>query len=363
MRYFYYVCWFVEVLVGLGLFTISFLLQNEVLQSFMSSAVLALLLAVVFEAAKVAAIVWHRYFISLDLAAYPDSIRITSFSFRLGLLVLSMLCSVIYLSSHLDRPYLKQVQSEEIGRQESFARQRIEALRTEQELRRADLLARQKAELDAKRTSSQQRTLLLEQNLKDEMDNVVNGVFQGPRYQEINKLLDQAYARDLQETAELKSQQFREQQELNRILSQQKQSLENEIRQQAAADRQAILTSDFANDARVNHPMVQAFLKVAESVFEWRLKPLQFVCMFSVLTSVLIELGILLSFDTVTLSIHSLMVKQQTCEIDKEILKADVHARKTEDEIKHEADIDMIKKTAVRTADKAKVYWDETELY
>lgn len=146
MRYFYYVCWIIEVLAGVGLFTISFLLQNEVLQAFMSSAMLALLLAVVLEAAKVAAIVWHRYFDSLDLASYPDSIRMTSFLFRLGLLGLSMLCSVIYLSSHLDRPYIKQIQSEELGRQESIARQRMEELNKEQEQSRINL----QAKLDAK---------------------------------------------------------------------------------------------------------------------------------------------------------------------------------------------------------------------
>jgi hypothetical protein len=363
MRYFYYVFWIIEVLAGVGLFTISFLLQNEVLQAFMSSAMLALLLAVFLEAAKVAAIVWHRYFVSLDLASYPDSIRMTSFLFRLGLLGLSMLCSVIYLSSHLDRPYIKQIQSEEIGRQESIARQSMEELNKEQEQSRINLQAKQKDELDAKRLSGQQRVLTLERILKDEMDNVVNGVFQGPRYTEINKRLEQAYTQNSQDLAEIKERQFKEQQALNQFLQQQKQALDAKNQQQLAIGREAVLKNDYANDERVNHPMVVAFLNVTKSMFDWRLEPLQFVFTFSILTSVLIELGILLSFDTVTLSIHSLMVKQQAYEIDKEVLKANVQAKKTSEDIKHEADMELIKKSAARATDKAKVYFEQPGLY
>lgn len=360
MRYFYYACWIIELLAGIGLFIISFLLQNEVLQAFMSSAALALFLAIVFEAAKATAIVWHRYFVSLDAASYPDSIRITSFLFRLGLLGLSMLCSVIYLSSHLDRPYLKQIQAEEIGRHESLARQRLADIRQEQEQQRINLQAQQKDELEAKRLTNQQRILSLEQALKDEMNNVVGGVFQGPRYLEINKRLEQAYSQNLLDMTAIKARQFKDQQDLDQLLYRQKQALEAETQQQLVTRREAVLNNDYARDERVNHPMVVAFLKVTQSVFKWQLEPLQFVFTFSILTSVLTELGILLSFDTVTLSIHSLMVKQQTHEIDKEVLKADMQAKKASEDIKHEAHMDLIKKSAVRAMDKAKVYFEKS---
>lgn len=359
MRYFYYVCWIIELLAGIGLFIISFLLQNEVLQAFMSSAALALFLAVVFEAAKATAIVWHRYFVSLDCASYPDSIRMTSFLFRLGLLGLSILCSVIYLSSHLDRPYLKQIQAEEISRYESIARRRVAEARQEQEQLRLNLQTKQKEELETKRLLNQQQILSLERALKDEMDNVVSGVFQGPRYTEINKRLEQAYARNVQDMTAIKAQHFKDQQDLDQLLHQQKKALEAETQQQLAISREAVLNKDYAKDERVNHPMVVAFLKVTASVFNWQLEPLQFVFTFSVLTSVLMELGILLSFDTVTLSIHSLMVRQQAHEIDKEVLKANMQAEKDSEDIKHEADMELIKKSAVRAMDKAKVYFEE----
>ena len=73
----------------------------------------------------------------------------------------------------------------------------------------------------------------------------------------------------------------------------------------AEASRAALLANDFAGDERVNDSRIVAFTKITASVLGVEMTPLQFVFLFAILISVLMELGIVLAFETVTLSISN----------------------------------------------------------
>jgi hypothetical protein len=76
---------------------------------------LALLLAVTLECGKISAIIWHYYLHHLSEHDYPTPVRLTSLFFRLGLVFLSLLCSMLFLSARLDRPGLEKVRAAELA--------------------------------------------------------------------------------------------------------------------------------------------------------------------------------------------------------------------------------------------------------
>lgn len=125
--------WLIQLAVGVTLFTVSFLIENQVLQAFFAAPGIALTLAVALEAGKAMAIVWHRYMTYRDrlldeparlarrggpvapvgaIPEYPADTRLISGGFRLGLVVLSMTCSVLFLGVQLDRPNLEAAKAE-----------------------------------------------------------------------------------------------------------------------------------------------------------------------------------------------------------------------------------------------------------
>lgn len=208
MRYFYYISWFTQLTLGIGLFSVSFLIQYAVLQGFLNAALSSFALAVMVATAKVTAIIWHRYFVNQHKNAYPDSIRWASLIFRTDLFGLSLFCSIIYLSSQL---------------------------------------------------------------------------------------------------------------------------------------------------ASLNNEMIEAFMQTAQSIFNWQLQYSQLIFVFSMVISLLIELGIVLSFETMTVSLQSLMQKQQAFELDKQLLKEQLRNQKQAEAIKHDADIELIHAGAERAVSKAKI--------
>ena len=117
--HFFRVSWSIQLLVGICLFIVSFMIEKQVLEAFIVTPFLALLLAASLEIGKAVAIIWHRYMTSRSDVLYPNSIRWASSLFRIGLVFLSVVCSLLFLAANLDRPNLDEVRSHEMSRGES----------------------------------------------------------------------------------------------------------------------------------------------------------------------------------------------------------------------------------------------------
>jgi hypothetical protein len=61
-NYFFRINWLMQLLVGMGLFIVSFTIQNQTIQAFLATPALAL------ETGKTFAIIWHRYMTSFSQA-------------------------------------------------------------------------------------------------------------------------------------------------------------------------------------------------------------------------------------------------------------------------------------------------------
>ena len=132
---FFKLAWAVQLLVGVALFGVSFYIENEILQAFFAAPVVALVLALSLETGKAASIVWHRYLAQGASEDYPPITRLVSAGFRGGLVMLSLLCSLLYLGVQLDRPNLDAVRDAELAAIDTELAQALARLDAERETR------------------------------------------------------------------------------------------------------------------------------------------------------------------------------------------------------------------------------------
>ena len=355
IKHFFRVSWLMQLLVGVSLFAVSFLIQSQVLLAFISVPLFALLLSVTLEAGKAVAIVWHRYLSFQSPGVYTAATRYVSVMFRGGLVMLSVLCSVLFLGDHLDRPHLEAVRAGEMDIIQQRLADKLQQLEGDRQMRLAELKRQQDAAYDDVKADYRDRITRLEALLQQEMDNVVAGVFKGPRYAEFERRLAREKV-DLGEALAMLSQRHRdEKMALMDVLDDEFNAARQEAVEQAEASRGALLANDFAEDERVNDGRIVAFIKIMASVLGVEMTPLQFVFLFAILISVLMELGIVLAFETVTVSMMPAIAAQAEVEIQNETIKAQVSGEAEADSIRHGAAMDKARKAADRVVERAGV--------
>ena len=190
---FFRMSWLLQLVVGIALFTVSLALQGEVLFGFLAAPALAWALALSLEAGKVLSIVWHRY-LSGAPQTYPPSTRWVSAAFRLGLLALSLVCTLLFIGEHLDRPRLAQARQQDLQQLEARTAQLLAQHERDTTTRLEALRQRNAARVSALRSTAERRIDRLETSLQREMDNVVKGQFKGPRYRELAQRLEKEKA-------------------------------------------------------------------------------------------------------------------------------------------------------------------------
>ncbi len=337
--------WLIQLLVGIGLFAVSLYMEARLLERFLPEAVVAISLAVILEVGKVMAVVWNRYMVSVA-SVYPLSIRGVSALFRIGLLLLSVLCSLLYMAAYLDRPMLEQVRAADLAEIDGWQKRELARLEREQKEKLARLRKEAEVSYALRLADRKKRIDELEQALAREMDNVVKGVFKGPRYREFERLLrkersalEAATSVHLKELRSLEA----------KIVAGVEQRRERIIAMSEERRRQ-VLASDYLDDERVHHPTIVAFQKVIEQVFGGSLEHLQFVFMFSLLISFLIETGIVLAFETVTAVWVPAFQAQHETELETRILETRIDGASRREQKKHESAVEEIERIADRTA-------------
>jgi len=351
--YFFKGSWVVQLIVGMGLFLCSFFLEYQILLSFLTPPLLALFLTITLELGKVAAIVWHYYLERLSPMEYPRAVRITSYLFRIGLMILSLLCSQLYLSYHLDRPNLKKVKSSDIEMVKQNLKKKLDRLKAEFAREKDLMIERQEKEILTEAQQWDKRIEKLESLLLLEMDNVVNGVFKGPRYRELEKRLAQEKNNRQRIMKELRKRHTEELAKLNAFFANRIQEATEEGRRQQLQ----IENKDYAIDERANDRRIVAFLKVVKEVFNYSLLPLQFVFLFSFLLSSLMEAGIVLAFSTITIALAPVFQVYHQEAVEKEALWARVRGEANRDNVKHEAAVKKIYNAGKQTVEKAEAHF------
>lgn len=304
--------WWLQLLSGLLLFGISLSIEAQMLSIFMQSTLLGWLLASALETGKVLAIIWYRY---LRVAAGGQALgaRLLGIAFRLSLLVLSAICTLLFLATALDRPQLESAMQAD---QLQLAEQHSKETRQRDSRYQADrerLLLQYRTTLEQIGTARNGNIDTLRERLKLEMDNVVNGEFKGPRYREIERLLNSATGDRDQITDTLK----REHLAALATLDNRQQRLIEREHARHQQQRSALATRNYSNDERANDPRVVGFLRLCAVVLSEAVEPLVFAFWFSLLLAVLIELGTWLAFESASVALLGEATLQRQSRLDR----------------------------------------------
>ena len=307
---FYKVSWTAQVAAGIVLFTLSFLIESYVLAQYLDNAALAMALAGALEISKALSVVFYRFMKTQTDVGYPAAVAIMLLVFRLTLLILSLICSIMYFAEQLDRPYLESIKAADRERVERDFSKRVTALQLDFQERRTR--AEQALRLCYQRLAEQasQRWLPaigeLENLLSKEMDNSRNGEFVGPRYREIERRLGNEKDQYSAHLSSLSDSEHQEQRQMLSDLSERYESSLHRLRDQQEANLSAIRGADYRGDPRVEHAMLNAVLAICADLFGATTTPLQFVVFFSIFVSFIVELGIVVIFEHIALSYMSL---------------------------------------------------------
>lgn len=303
---FYKLSWNAQFAAGVVLFTLSYLIESYVLTQYLDDKAMALALVGALEVSKALSIVFYRYMKTQTAIGYPATVAALLLVFRLSLLALSIICSVMYLAERLDRPNLERVRMEDLQRVERDYAERIDSFQATFHERRArvDEELKERYRQLARQTKEGYLPAIheLEILLNREMENVVNGSFIGPRYREIERRLQDGKARHRHQLDALRE---AEQAERIRVLFNLDQHHEQAMQAltiEKAVALDAVRSADYRGDARVENPLLHAMLSVNNAVFGIDISTLQFVFFFSIFLSLIMELGIVVIFEHISLS-------------------------------------------------------------
>jgi hypothetical protein len=262
-----------------------------------------------------------------------------------------VLCSVLYLAEHLDRPNLQAVRGADLHAVESRLAEDLERLAADRRARLAAEQARRESEYADARRDHQGQVEALEALLRAEMDRVVGGVFKGPRYQELAARLAAAQTARDAALRSLAERHAREGADLNPAREYER--ARAEVLERAEAQRRAVREASYDGDDRTHDPRVVTLIRLAAAVFGRSLSAPEFVFGFALFLSLLIELGILLAFDTVTLAVIPALAAQHREEVLRESLLAEVGGTAERDGIRHREAMARVRAQAERIVERA----------
>jgi hypothetical protein len=316
------ISWSAQLLAGVTLFGVSFLLQALVLSGFLDSLVLGFAIAGGLEASKVLAIILYRILRGQDQVAYPGDVRIGALVFRALLWGLSAACSVMFLAGHLDRPHLEATRAADLAAAEQQHRTALAAFAADRTAARTDALALLKAQAAAARDDLRRRfepsVTDLEQALDAEMDNVQGGVFRGPRYRALEERLNAEKAAWSEALAALSDADAARRAEVIREVRQETDARRAELVRTHSERVSAIRNDDYIGDARAEHAGARAAVSVLAAVFDRPFGTLQFVFYFSLYLSLTLELGIVVAFEHLTLARLPVFMAERRAELSQD---------------------------------------------
>ena len=298
--------WHTQFAAGVALFLISFYIEAEVLSAYYRNAPLGFTLAAALEATKAVSIVLYRYFNLTAGIRMPFFVRMLTAVLRIGLVGFSCVCSVMYLGVQLDRPRMEAVRTAAVEAVRTSYAERLHRVESGFEERlsreRSEIRSRFQQLAEATKAQYEPRIQHLERELEKEMDNVVNGVFKGPRYLEWQQRLDTekaAYRRLLDEYARSEA---RALSALYAEVEQRRREITTTLSDEHRARMQALSAKDYRGDERVENPLAVAFVAVLNAVAGLEIALLVLAFWFAVCVSTLIELSILVAFESITLA-------------------------------------------------------------
>lgn len=300
------------VVSGFGAAFASFLMEQQVFYRVTRQPDFSFWIVLILETAKIGTHVVYGVFMRRREEAVTTVVLVFVHVFKFLLVSLSCICSLAMVAFYLDRPHLQQVRAEDAGRMErKFAadRARLKSARDEKiRMLKRSYEERRGARADALRTYYEPRISRLEEELRNEMENVVNGNFIGPRYIEFERrktLLQEEYQGKLAALGEADREAMdRLHRGLDGVEAEYGKAAERLTGEERAALAE-VAADGYLDDERVQNKLIVAVLKTINdgilAPMGLSLSQVNFTCLFSLLIAVLLELAIYIAFNAAVL--------------------------------------------------------------
>lgn len=313
------ITWLFLLLSGITLFSASLIIEGAVLSAFLPSVMAAFALAAALEVTKATVVILRRADID------RRRILLSSSLLRLALIGFSALCSLMFLAEKMHAPHrdslrqagLTQLEEALSAQQQRLIQQREQRLLQHQQQHQQ----REEHSLSTLHQQHRARIQALEKQLNEEMDNVVNGIFAGPRYHAIEQRLEAAKARyRADEATQLQTLDEQDRQFRAGIEQRHHQQWQQALKDYEQRYQQMLYT-DLDQDPRAQHPMVQKILEVLATVMPNPPTTVAFVMVFSLSLALLMEMGIYVAFDTLALAWGRVFAVAHAADVDMETRK------------------------------------------
>ena len=318
--------WILYITVGIGAFLISFTLEYIVFKSITGKPYFAFFLTLVLESAKILTVIFHRFISDKKGYSVPEMVSYLNTFFKVGLIFLSLVCSIAIISKGLDRPLLDSVKEKDESRIKSSFDEKLSFLSSQRQLKLDQITGeiKQKYEKRFKELDSYYlpRISKTEKLRDDEFKNVgKGGLRKGPYWNEYNRQLV-GYQNDYKrEQSKLRSAENSElEKHISKIEDEFQEKVDRSLNEKDGA-LSTVVSNDYKFDERTKNPIIASFLMTMDEGLNLEIDYLSFAILISLLVSLLIEITIYLTFSYVVMFYNNILTTPETEFILQEVPK------------------------------------------
>ncbi|MEA2104115.1 MAG: hypothetical protein U9P79_05690 [Candidatus Cloacimonadota bacterium] len=333
------ILWGIYVIIGLGAFIISYLLESFVFSRISSMFLMSYSLAAVFEGAKIMTIVIPRFQTGKNKNKIPSGFKAGVTMFQFILFFVSIWCSIALLATFLDKPNLKNIMLADKELIENNYQENKKSLLTEFDKTLTNLANEVQTKCKsryARLAAYYEPRIEKEEKLRDfEFTNIINNIRKGARWHEHDRKINilttdyQKKENELQiaETEEFKSRK----KDIKEYFS----SMLNELR--AKKDNSlANLKKHLSNDSRACNQMILSLIGTLHKGLNVKISYDLLIILFAIITALLLEGTIYVVFNYLTITHQEIFSMKNNQYLDEEKLKANAKTEMNKDNIRYE---------------------------
>ena len=332
------ILWGIYVIIGLGAFIISYLLEGFVFSSISDMFLISYSLAAVFEGAKIMTIIMHRFYTEKNKKKFSMLFTGGTAIFRLFLFTVSIGCSIALLSTFLDKPNLNKIMLADKELIENNYQENKKSLRTELDKTLTNL----GDEVETKYQNRYSRLAVYyesriekEEKLRDfEFNNIINNIRKGPKWKEHDRkinLLTNAYQ---EEQKELQGEENKELKSRKKDIKEYFSSKLNELRIKRE-NCLANLEKHLSNDFRACNQMLLSLIGTMKKGLDIKISYDLLVIIFAIITAFLLEGTIYIVFNYLTIMHQEIFTLKNDQYFEVEKIKANAKTELNKDNIKY----------------------------
>lgn len=333
------ILWGIYVIIGLGAFIISYLLEGFVFSKVSQMFLLSFAFAAVFESAKIMTIIMHRFLTEKSRKNIPMYFKGITVLFRLTLVFLSIGCSVALLATFLDKPNLNKIMLADKELIENIYQENKKGLRTELDKTLTNLENEVRTTFQkhyARLARFYEPRIEKEEKLRDfEFNNIINNIRKGPKWNEHDRKINLLTNTYYEEQKELQAEENKELISRKKVIEDKFFLQSNDLRIKRG-NSLVNLEKHLNNDSRACNQMLLSLIVTMKKGLDIKISYDFLVILFAIITALLLEGTIYIVFNYLTITHQEIFSMRHNQYVEVEKIKANAKNEIKKDNLKYE---------------------------